>query len=176
MAPNKPSPGKKKISESLFYMWRCVVALAHADGEVQPEERAYIEKIIGNLDRVYGLTPEQKKTFEGDLAKAHKLTDLLPHVKEPQDRAALVYFADIVVWADGVLSEDEEKLLKQLHDEQMSKVDMNRTRTLIEADRIKRAVEYDTETKKLRVEAEKRSPTFAALDRLLRKFGIDMLE
>ena len=176
MSPASPTPGKQKISDSLFNMWRCVIALAHADGEVQSQERAYIERIIGNLDRVYGLTPEQKKTYADDLAAAPSLKDLLPLVKEPQDRASLVYFADIIVWADGTLSEEEEKLLKQLNNEQMAKVDMNRTRVLIEADRIKRAVEYERETTKLRTEAGKRSPTFAALDRLLRKFGIDMLE
>jgi tellurite resistance protein len=173
--PPSPTSSAKKISESLFYMWRCVIALAHADGEVQAEERAYIERIIGNLDRVYGLTPEQKKTYADDLATAPKLAELLPHVKEPQDRASLVYFADIIVWADGTLSAEEEKLLKQLRDDQMAKVDMDKTRVMIEADRIKRAVEHDTETQKLRADAAKKSPTFAALDRLLRKVGIDML-
>jgi tellurite resistance protein len=170
-----PPKSGKKISESLFNMWRCVIVLAHADGEVQAEERAYIERIIANLDRVYGLTPEQKNAFDSDLKTPGNLKELLPLVTEPQDRASLVYFADIIVWADGTLSEEEEKLLKQLRDDQMSKVDMNRTRVQIEADRIKRAVEHDTETKKLRAEAEKKSPTFAALDRLLRKVGIDML-
>ncbi|TAL27996.1 MAG: TerB family tellurite resistance protein [Alphaproteobacteria bacterium] len=174
MSPAAPRSGKK-ISDSLFNMWRCVIALAHADGEVQSEERAYIERIIGNLDRVYGLSPEQKKIFEDELQHAGDLKELLPHVKEPQDRASLVYFADIIVWADGTLSEEEEKLLKQLRDDQMSKVDMNKARTQIEADRIKRAIESDREAAKMRIETGKKSPTFAALDRLLRKLGIDML-
>lgn len=176
MAPSNPTPGKNKISDSLFHMWRCVIALAHADGEVQKEERQYIERIIGNLDRVYSLSPGQKKIFEGDLDAAPSLPDLLPKVTEPQDRASLVYFADVMVWADGVLSEDEEKLLKQLRADQMSKVDMDKTRTKIEADRIKRAIEYDTKAKKERIETGKKSPTFAALDRMLRRFGIDMLD
>ena len=44
--------GDQTFSKSQFYMWRAVIAIAHADGEVQAEERAYIARVISNLDRV----------------------------------------------------------------------------------------------------------------------------
>jgi uncharacterized membrane protein YebE (DUF533 family) len=157
-------------------MWRCVIAIAHADGSVQTQERDYLQNVISNLNRAYHLTPEQKKTLEDDLKNPRKISALLPHVTDPQDRASVIYFGDALAWADGELSVDEETILKKLHDDQMAKVDMNRLRAEIAADLKARKAERENEIKKEHAEGQKASPTFAALDRLLLRFGIDILD
>ena len=48
----------QNLSASMFYMWRCVIAVAHAhaDGQVTDKERAYLNNVFSNMDRAYALT------------------------------------------------------------------------------------------------------------------------
>jgi uncharacterized membrane protein YebE (DUF533 family) len=176
MAKGTPQPDKRELSESLIYMWRCVIALAHADGTVQDEEKTYLDNIVANLDRVYGLTPAQKKVFADDMKTPRKISDLLPHVKNPEDRASLIYFGDLLVWKDGELSASEEEILKKLHDDQMSKVDVAKLEAEIKADLKKRQATRVQELKQLHASEQKKHPVFAALDRLMLRMGIDIFD
>ena len=177
MTPYTPdASSKRELTESLFYMWRCVIAIAHADGTVQDQERSYLAGIIANLDRVYGLTGAQKKIFEEDLATARKISDLLPHVTKPEDRASIIYFGDVLSWADGVLEADEEAVLKKLHDDQMSKLDVEKLRTEIETDLAKRREHRTKDMKALHAQEQAKHKVFAAIDRLMLRFGIDLLD
>lgn len=177
MTPLTPDlSSKKELSESLFYMWRCVIAIAWADGTVQEQERAYLVNVIANLDRVYGLTDDQKKIFDEDLKTAQKLSDLLPHVRQLEDRASVIYFGDVLAWADGDFTVDEEDVLKKLHDDQMSKIDVDKLRAEIGTDLSKRRDQRAQEMKSLHADEQAKHPVFAALDRLLLRFGIDILD
>ena len=170
----KTRPGA--IDNSLFNMWRCVIALAHADGKVQDEERAYLTKIIDNLGRVYGLTPEQQRIFADDLAKPRKISDLLPLVTNPEHHGQLIYFGENLVWADGELSVREEAIVKKLHDDQMKSLDVEKLRAEVRRELVAHATDYAAEKKKVRAEAQKRHPVFRALDHLLLKLNIDILD
>ena len=176
MAPQTPSSRKQVLSESLFYMWRCVIAIAWTDGVLQPQERTYIDNVIANLDRIYGLDAAQKKIFQDDLKKPHRISDLLPRVTAPEDRASLIYFGDILAWADGQVTADEEDVLKKLHDDQMKKVDVDKLRQEVEADIASRRKERVAEMNEIHAAEQKKHPMFAALDRLMLRFGIDMLD
>src|SRR5574337_389569 len=105
MTPVQPQVSGQPISNSTFYMWRCIIAIAHADGMIQEQERAYIQKIIDNMDRVYGLTPAQKAAFASDLnaSKPQNIADLLRNINDPACRAQLVYFGGLLARADGVM-------------------------------------------------------------------------
>jgi tellurite resistance protein len=176
MAKAPDFSNSQQINESLFYMWRCVIAMAHADGEVQKEEKEYLDKVIANLDRVFKLTASQKKIFEDDLKTARKVAELLPHVTRPEDRASLIYFGNILVWADGTLSAEEEEIMKKLQADQMKKVDVDKLRTEIEMDLKLNRHKRDDEMKHIHAEEQKKHPVFAALDRLMLRFGIDILD
>jgi uncharacterized membrane protein YebE (DUF533 family) len=163
------------FSKSQFYMWRAVIAIAHADGEVQAEERAYLERILGNLDRVYGLSAEQKKTFAEDMEHPPKIEDMVKQIDEPQYRGMLITLGETIVWADGVVTEDEEAVLRKLRAEFLPEND---------ATRLKLEMKYGASARRAELAAEKaagklpddadRSPIMRGLGRLLDKLGIDL--
>ena len=39
----------EKFNQNKFYMWRCITAMAHADGIVHEDEKTYLEKIFSNM-------------------------------------------------------------------------------------------------------------------------------
>lgn len=159
---------KKPVGTSQFYMWRCVVALAHADGMVQDAERAYLNRIFGNM----ALTDEQKSTFQSDLSQPQDIAQLLSHINEPEWRGQLVYFAGLLARADGVLDPTEDAILKKLRADQMASLDMDQIR----AD-VKRAVNdemfrHDMSQSALRPQGG----LMAVIDSLLLRLGIDIME
>ena len=62
------------VGTSKFYMLRCIIAMAHADGIVTEEEIAYASALMNRLP----LTDEQRSILENDLDEAQDIDDL-PH-------------------------------------------------------------------------------------------------
>ncbi len=170
----QPRISGQPVSNSTFYMWRCIIAIAHADGLVQDEERTYIRRIIDNMDHLYGLTPEQKATLAADLDSplSQNIPDLLSHINEPSARADLIYFGGLLARADGVLDPREDDILKKLRVDQMASVDMKQIN-----DHVKEAV-ADENFREDIAEQEMHPQTglSGVLDRLLSYLGIDVLE
>lgn len=169
MSQSAPQSGKT-LSTSMFYMWRCVIAVAHADGRVSDAERAYLAKVFAGMERAYGLTPEQKKTFEADLAAPQKIPDLLPYINDPEARGQLVYFAGLLAHADGILAPEEDVILKKLRAEQLSGLDMEKIRADVKA-------HVDDEMwhqELLRGQIRPQSGLGALIDALLLRLGIDL--
>ncbi len=179
-SPVTPPPpatpgGKPGVTPSLYNMWRCVICIAHADGIIQPEERTYLEKIFANLDRIYGLTPTQKMTLAADLEIPQNLADLLVKVTEPEYRGMLIHFGTILANADGIVTEDEERILNMLHAQQMDSIDADKLREEIRKDMEEHRAELDAEVAEIQKNANIKSPVLKALDRMLKKMGIEML-
>jgi len=170
--PNTPPPPVKALNDSLFNMWRCVICIAHADGIVQPEERSYLEKTIAALARTHGMSPTQKVTLMGDLETPQNLADLLPKVTESQYRGLLIHFGNIMAHADGIVTEDEERLLDMLHAQQMSDIEAEKLRADIQRDMEEHRAELKEETQQVHDKASGGSPLLKTLDRLLAKIGV----
>lgn len=164
--------GNQTFSKSQFYMWRAIISLAHADGEVQAEERAYLDKIIANLDRAYTLTPEQKKAFADDLQSPQKIENMVEQIDDPQYRGTLITLGVTLVWADGVVTAEEEAVLEKLHAGQMSTLNSDKLRAELKNGMEKRRADYLAESAKDRGG----SKLFRALDHVLLKMGIDLLK
>lgn len=159
---------KKPVGTSQFYMWRCVVAIAHADGMVQAEEREYLNRIFGRM----GLTADQRETFRQDIAAPQDIAALLAHINEPEWRGQLIYFAGLLARADGVLAPSEDQLIKKLHAGQMASLDMDQIR----AD-VKKAVGDEMFQHDLKMsEIRPQKGLSAIIDSLLLRLGIDILE
>jgi uncharacterized membrane protein YebE (DUF533 family) len=170
-----PAATSEGISPSLYNMWRCVICIAHADGIIQPEERLYLEQIFVNLDRTYKLTPTQKMTLAADLEIPQNLADLLAKVTEPEYRGMLIHFGTILANADGIITEDEDRILTMLHAQQMDSIDAEKLRDDIRKDMEEHRAELDAEVAELRADARGKSPVLKSLDRMLKKLGIDMI-
>lgn len=169
--PAAPAP-IQAMNDSLYNMWRCIVCIAHADGIVQPEERVYLENIFTNLQRVHGMTPTQKVTLMADLETPQNLADLLPKVTEPQYRSQLLYFGTILAHADGVVTEDEERVLETLRAQQMDDVDADKLREEIRKDMEEHRAELEKELEEIQRKSDGRSPVVRALGKMLDKLGI----
>lgn len=98
------------VSDSQFNMIRCVLAVAHADGIIQDEERAYINKMISKLQ----LTDDQRDTIEKDFETPQDVIALFDKIDDPQYKSQVIHFARLMVWKDGELDPGEEAIMKKL--------------------------------------------------------------
>ena len=164
---------KREISDSQFNMWRAVIAIAHADGTVQPEEKAFLDKTLAKLDAVYNLSDAQRKTLTDEMQAPQSIATLLPLITEPENRSMLVHFGEILAWADNEISVDEEAILKKLHAGQMDSVEMNRLRADVR--RQSEAQTQDHAAQMRKIHDDKRHPLFRAVDRICGALGFDLL-
>jgi uncharacterized membrane protein YebE (DUF533 family) len=174
MTPATPQIPGQPISTSTFYMWRVIIAIAHADDMVDDEERAYLTKIFANMDRVYGLTDEQKKTFAADIDSPtmQSIPELMSHINDPSVRGQVIYFGGLLAHADGVVTAQEDAILKKLRADQMSSLDMDAIRA-----HVKEAVADEMFKHDMKQQALRPHGTLSAiLDSMMLRLGIDMME
>lgn len=103
------------LSDSRFYMWRAVFAVAHVDGKVSAEEIAFAEKYLENAL----FSDEQKEALRDDMAVPKPVGDMLAVVSEPADQADFFQFSQMLAWADGDYSAQEKALAERMHAAQM---------------------------------------------------------
>ncbi len=160
------------VSNSKFYMLRCLIAMAHADGVFCDMEREYI---TGMMERI-PLSAEQRSTLESDFDNPQEIGDLFRHINDPRFRGQVVYFARIMAFKDGHLHPSEQEILDHLHLLATDGLDMD----AIRAD-VKKAVDaemfiHDIEIDKNRpVKGGHVIPYFQWLDELLLALGIDVM-
>ncbi|MEZ0260719.1 MAG: TerB family tellurite resistance protein [Alphaproteobacteria bacterium] len=159
------------ISTSIFYMWRCVIALAHADGHMHEAEHAYLTRIIGNMDRAFGMTAEQRATFAADLVTPQKMSALLPFINDPACRGQLVYFAWLLAYADGNLDPREDVILKKLRADQLASLDMEQIRKDVAAAVASEMFQHDLKISALRPQ----TGLSGMLDDILLRAGVDLM-
>lgn len=174
MTPVQPQVSGQPVSTSTFYMWRVIIAIAHADGRVQDAERSYIERIIANMDRAFGLTDEQKNIFQSDLDNPNMqdIGDLMAHINDPAVRGQVIYFGGLLARADGVVDPTEEHILDKLHADQMSSLDMEQIRAHAKTAVADEMFKHDLKMSEIRPQ----HGLTAILDSLLLRMGIDILD
>lgn len=165
--------GEEYVETSKFYMLRCLIAMAHADGIVCDQERAYIAALMNRLP----LNPEQIAILDGDLDAAQKLEDLLPYINNPKFRGQLPYFARLMAMKDGTLHPDEEVLLNKIHAFAVEGLDMDAIRS-----EARKAMQAEMFVHNIRIQENRPYkgrhgiPWFQWLDELLLTFGIDLMD
>jgi uncharacterized membrane protein YebE (DUF533 family) len=121
---NAQNIDKNHISHSQFQMIRCVFAMAHADGHISDEERAYADQLIDRMP----FSREQIAVLHNDLRQEQNIPDLLRQINEPRFRGQVVYFARLMAYKDGTLHPNEDDLLKYLHLKVSDGLDMDAIR------------------------------------------------
>jgi uncharacterized membrane protein YebE (DUF533 family) len=109
-----PKRPKKGVSESRFYMWRAIFALAHADHEVTAEERKFMYNVLNSEN----FTAAQRRALEEGVEKRQDVGDLFVQIAEQEDRSRFFYYARMLCWCDGNFDEQEQEImlnLKKLH-------------------------------------------------------------
>lgn len=167
---------KPHLTSGMFYMWRCLLALAWADGSCGEEETAYFAKVFDNLARYYDLTQEQRNALAGDLEHPGDAIAFFTHINEPEAREMLVVFAHDLAKLDGEIHPNEEEILKRLRlwdSPQLDKEALRaEVREIIRSGRHQRAAEKE----EIRAHVRSMSPLYAAVDRLLLRLGIDLID
>lgn len=105
------------VSESRFYMWRAVFAMAHVDGKVSADEIVFATRYLDKAP----FTEAQKDILREDLQAPQGVGEMLMHVTELSDQADFFQFSHMLAWKDGDYSAQEEKLITRLNAEQMQR-------------------------------------------------------
>ena len=115
--PPVPAPGPSRPEahdlpdELVFAVGRTLVAAALADGEMDPEERALVEKHLEQSQ----LPPDQKQRLHRDLVLPPTTDELAAQVADNPEAGAVLYrFGALVALADEEISEVERAWLTSL--------------------------------------------------------------
>ncbi len=95
---------------SRFYMWRAVVAMAHADGIVTPHEINFLQAQMRDLSLSVG----QLQTLAGDLGMPQNVQAMFRQITRPEDRRDFFTFARVLSWSDGNYDVQEQHILDLL--------------------------------------------------------------
>ncbi len=98
------------ISESRFYMWRCVVGIAHADGVVTPHELSFINDYIKHLNFSQG----QLDIIGEDLREPKDIYQMFACIEEAEDKRDFFALARALSWCDGDYDAQEELIIGRL--------------------------------------------------------------
>lgn len=104
----------KTVTESQFYMWRTLFAVAHADNIVTDEEVRFMTEALEDLP----FTDEQKEILSDDIFQPQDIVEMFGKISDNRDQAAFFNFARELVWIDGDYGKEEQDImlkLKRLH-------------------------------------------------------------
>lgn len=164
---------QEPISNSKYYMLRCIIAMAHADGVVDASERAYAMALINRQV----LTAEQRSTLIKDLHNENEIGDLMRHINDPLYRSQVLYFARLMAYKDGHLHPSEEEMLNKIYFLITDGIDMEALK-----DEVREAVQaqmqlHDIEMQNLRpTKGTHIIPWFEVFDESLLYMGVDLMD
>ena len=117
------------VTDSQFYMWRAIFALAHADDVVSPEELRFMSEALEDIP----FSEEQKAVLKSDTTEEQSVEAMFKKITDPVDQAEFFKFASKLAHIDGDFGKEEQEIIlrvKQLHlanvdiDELVGKVEM----------------------------------------------------
>ncbi len=103
-----------ELPESRFYMWRAIVAMAHADGVVTPHEISFIHEYAQDVP----FNKEEVSTLANDLHTPQDAYEMYAKITELQDKKDFFALARALSWCDGDYAAQEKQIitcLEQLH-------------------------------------------------------------
>lgn len=140
------------VASSRFNMWRAVVALAHADGRIDPKEKDFVDRYLANVQ----FSENQKITLKDDLRTPLNVKDMFDTIGDRADQAEFFEFARMLVWCDGDLDAQEDRLFEYVKDSQMAKLDPEKMRALVRETRESAQIQRLVEDEEFQEDARKR--------------------
>lgn len=118
------------VTDSQFYMWRAIFALAHADEVVSPEELRFMSETLEDIP----FSEEQSAVLHNDAKDEQSVEAMFRKITDPVDQAEFFKFASKLAHIDGDFGAEEQEVMlrvKQLHlanvdiDELVGKVELS---------------------------------------------------
>lgn len=100
------------VTNSRFYMFRAVFALAHADNFLALEEQDMLYKHLDNVP----FSEDQLNILQDDVARKQDVDEMFDRITDPADIETFFKLAEAVVWSDGSLSAKEGETLDRLRE------------------------------------------------------------
>jgi hypothetical protein len=97
-------------SDSHFYMWRAVFAMAYADGSLALEEQGLLYDYLDTVP----FSDEQLEILREDVATPQDVDEMFLRVTEPEDRRIFFEMARTLVWCDGDYDAQEKVIIERL--------------------------------------------------------------
>lgn len=139
----------QSVSDSRFHMWRAVIALAHADARIAPEERDFIANYFQHVP----FAPEQRAVLERDIERPQEPAAMFDKIIEPADQGEFFQFARMIVWSDGDYDAQEEAIFELVKGTQMGRVDEESLRRMVADTRAASAAQREKEDEAVRQQA-----------------------
>lgn len=109
-----------EASESEFYLWRALFALAHADGQVTGDEITFLNNAMATSH----LTEKQRIILQDDMENPKNIEDMFEKITIPKHRTQFFYHARLLCWSDGDFDKQEQDLMARLQSLQVKTVDL----------------------------------------------------
>ena len=116
-----------EISNSMFYMWRAVFSMAHADHVVTPEERKFMNTVLEKLP----FSEEQVKTLESDISTPRWIGEMFAKIENDDDKSLFFYYARLMVWSDGDFDAQERHIISELQKKHVEGIDWDNAKNVI---------------------------------------------
>lgn len=112
---------KRNLTESQFYMWRTLFALAHADGIVTGEEVRFMAEALEDLP----FSDEQRGVLNDDIRYAQRPEDMFSGITDVRDQAAFFKYARRLVHIDGDYGTAEQAVMLRLKEMHIKSADVD---------------------------------------------------
>jgi len=110
------------VSDSRFYMWRTIFAMAHADHEVTENEQKFMREALKDEK----FSKKQREILEQDIETPQNAADMFMQIEEQEDRSRFFYYARMLCWCDGQFDEQEQEIIIRLKKIHVQNIDFER--------------------------------------------------
>ncbi len=146
------------VSESRFYMWRAIFAMAHADHVVTEDEREFMQQALSTIP----FSPSQRDMLERDIEQAQDTGDMFMKIADQKDRSKFFFYARMLCWSDGDFDEQEQQIMLKLESIHVRNVDF---------DEMLKDVDLELDEEQKQTIEEGMRDDGAPLVKFLRRFG-----
>lgn len=109
------------VSDSHFYMWRTLFAIAHVDDIVTDEETRFMAEAFEEID----FSEAQREILDKDVLEAQDIEEMFSKITEQEDRLKFFEIARKLVHIDGEYGGEEQEIMLRLTQKNVEKTDID---------------------------------------------------
>lgn len=111
-----------EVTESQFYMWRTLFAVAHADDVVTDEEVRFMAEALEDVP----FSEVQRGVLNDDAKHPQDIEDMFKGISDVRDQAAFFKFAHTLVHIDGDYGAEEQNVMLKLKEMHLKHADLDK--------------------------------------------------